>query len=135
MIRLTLATLVAFAAACAVAWRLGGTLGAGCLAGFLLGAGMCGLGVLYQRHTLLTRPEKSLQATVVAFLAKLVVLLIGGLAFRFLEPAAARADWRSFLIAFAAAVAVVLPLGAMDAVNATRRRRAPVAPPVENGVG
>ncbi len=122
MIRLSLGSLAALAVALAVAWRLGGTLGAGVVAGFLLGAGMSGLGVLYERHLLRTRPERALTAFVVAFLAKLAVLILGGVAFRFIEAAAMRVDWRSFLIAFAAAVAVVLPLGTLDAVRSFKRQ-------------
>ncbi len=121
MIRLSLGSLAALAVALAVAWRLGGTLGAGVVAGFLLGAGMSGLGVLYERHLLLTRPERALTAFVVAFLAKLAVLVLGAVAFRFIEAAAMRVDWRSFLIAFAAAVAVVLPLGTLDAMRSFKR--------------
>jgi uncharacterized membrane protein len=122
MIRLTLASLTVFAVAAILAWRLGGALGGGVLAGYLLGAGFSGLGVLYQRHTLLTRPEATFQAFTVAFLAKLVVLVLGALTFRFVEVAAARADWRSFLIAFAVAVAVIVPLGSFDLLQALRRR-------------
>jgi hypothetical protein len=117
MIRVTLATAAGALAAFVVAWRLGGALGGGVLAGFLLGAGLSGLGCLYQRHMLRVRPGGLMQAMAVSFLVKLVALVIGSLAFRFVEAAAARADWRSFLIAFAAAVMIVLPLGAMDATR------------------
>lgn len=122
MIRLTLASLVGLLAALAAAWRLGGTLGSGVLVGFLLGAALSGLGVLYQRHLLITHPERSLTAFVATFLVKLVLLVLGGLAFRFVDAAAARADWRSFLVAFAVAVVVVLPLGTLDAVQSFRRQ-------------
>jgi len=124
MIRLSIASLAGFAAAVVAAWRLGGTLGVGVLAGFLLGAGFSGLTVLFERHVLLTNPSRALQAFVVCFLAKLAVLLSGALAFRFLEAAAARVDWRSFLVAFAAAVAVVLPIGLLDVLSILRRRGA-----------
>ena len=122
MIRSSLATLAALGVAAVVAWRLGGTLGAGCLAGFFLGAAFTGLGSLYQRHMLLTRPERALFAMVVAFLAKLAVVVMGTLTFRFVEVAAERVDWRSFAVAFAAAVAVLLPLGTLDAASAAKRR-------------
>lgn len=124
MIRLSLASTVALVAAAVVAWRLGGAEGAGVLAGFLLGAGFSGLTVLYQRHTLLTAPERALKVFAVCFLAKLAVVLMGALAFRYVEAAAARADWRTFLIAFAAAVAVVLPFGLLDVLQVLRRRAA-----------
>jgi len=122
MMRLSLSSFVGLAVAAAVAWQLGGRLGAGVLGGYLLGAGMSGLGVLYQRHMLLTRPERVFSALVVSFLAKLVALLLGGLAFRFLAPVAEVADWRSFLIAFAGAVALVLPLGTWDAARVLKQR-------------
>ena len=121
MTRLLIASLIGALGATLLAWRLGGTLGAGVLAGFLSGAGMSGLGVLYQRHVLLTRPERIMQAVAVSFLAKLALLVGGGLSLRFVAEAAARADWRSFLVSFAAAVAVLLPLGALDAARSTRR--------------
>ena len=122
MIRLSIASLAALAVAAVVAWRLGGTLGSGVLAGFLLGAGFSGLGMLYQRHVLLTRPERAFIALGISFLAKLLVLLIGGLAFRYVEAAAARADWRSFLVSFVTAVAILLPLGSLDLLASLRRR-------------
>lgn len=131
MIRLTLAMLLGLVVAALVAWRLGGTLGAGVLAGFLLGAGTAGLGALYQRHVLATRPEKAMQALAVSLLAKLVAVGMGALAFRYVEAAQERADWRSFLVAFAASVAVVVPLGAMDAVRVLARPRTPFEPPAE----
>ena len=124
MLRLSLATLLGLCLAAVVASRLGGTLGGGVLAGFTLGAGMSGLGALYQRHVLRTRPDKALAATAVSFLAKLVALVGGALAFRYVEAAAARADWRAFLVAFAAAVVIVLPLGVLDATGFGRRSRA-----------
>lgn len=121
MMRLSLTSLLALAVAAVVAWRLGGRLGAGVMAGFLLGAGMSGLGVLYQRHVLLTRPDRTLMALAVSFLAKLVVVLLGALAFRYVEPVARTADWQSFLVAFAAAVGVILPIGAIEAARVLKR--------------
>lgn len=124
MTRLSIACLAALAVAAVVAWRLGGTLGTGVLAGFALGAGFSGLGMLYQKHVLATRPERALVAFSISFLAKLFVLLVGALAFRYVEAAAVRVDWRSFLVAFAAAVAVVLPLGSLDLLSGLRRTAA-----------
>ncbi len=127
MIRLSIACLVALAAAMAVAWKLGGTQGAGVLAGFALGAGFSGLTVLYQRHVLLTRPSKAFHAFFVCFFLKLAVLLTSALTFRFVEAAAQRADWKTFLIAFAAAVLVVVPLGLLDVLAKLRERQAATA--------
>lgn len=121
MIRLTIASAVAFATAALVAWRLGGAAGGGVLSGFLLGAGFSGLSVMYQRHTLMTAPGRALQVFALCFLTKLGLLLMGALAFRYIEEAAARADWRTFLVSFAAAVAVVLPMGLLDVLQVMRR--------------
>lgn len=123
MIRLSIATVLGFCAAFVIAAKLGGALGGGVLAGFTLGAGMSGIGAVYQRHMLRFRPELAMAATTVSFLAKLVALLVGALAFRYIETAAARADWRAFLVAFAAAVAIVLPLGVLDATSGKGRRQ------------
>lgn len=122
MNRLILAVLAALAVALLCASRLGGALGNGVLAGYLLGAGLSGLSFLYLRHVLATRPARVLQANVTGFLVKLGALLFGALAFRFIEPVGARADWRSFVIAYAAAVALVLPLATWAALQEQRER-------------
>ena len=125
MTRLLIALCLGLLVAALVAWRLGGTLGGGVLSGYLLGGGIGGLGLLWQRHVLATRPEQAMTAVVTSFLAKLAMLGIGAVAFRYIEAAAARADWRSFLIAFAAAVALVVPVGAADVVQVLRLRGTP----------
>lgn len=122
MIRLSLALSFGLLVAALVAWRLGGALGAGVLAGFLLGGGIGGLGVLWERHVLTTRPERAMHAVALSFLVKLLALGMGALAFRYLDGPAARVDWRSFLVAFAAAVALVVPVGAADAARALAMR-------------
>ena len=114
MTRTTVASLLALAVAGVVAEQLGGRVGLGCMLGALAGTGMCGIGLLHQRHVLGHRPEQAMQSMMVSFLAKLVVLMVGALAFRYLEPVAARADWKSFLIAYAGVVALVLPIGTLD---------------------
>lgn len=129
MTRLLLALLLGLAGAAFLAWRTGGALGGGVLAGYLLGGGIAGLCVLWQRHVLSTRPERMLQAVVVSFGAKLVALLLGALSFRYLEPVAARADWRSFLVAFAAAVLVVVAFGVPEVARALRAASAHSPPP------
>jgi len=120
--RLIVVVLAALGVALACAYRFGGALGGGVLAGYLLGAGLAGLSVLYQMHLLATRPERAMAGSVMGFLVLLVALLIGALSFRFLEPVAERADWRSFLVTFSLAGALVLPLGTMEAVRHQRRR-------------
>jgi hypothetical protein len=109
--RLIFAVLAAFIAALLVASELDGALGTGVVAGYSLGAGLAGLSMLYTRHVLGTRPTRALAASLLGFFVKLATLVGGALAFRFVEPLAARADGRAFLISFAAAVALILPLG------------------------
>jgi MFS family permease len=120
--RLLVVVLAALVVALACAARFGGALGGGVLAGYLLGAGLAGLSVLYQMHLLATRPERAMTASVLGFLVLLVALFFGGLSFRYLEPVAERADWRSFLVSFAVAGVLVLPLGTHEALRNHRRR-------------
>jgi hypothetical protein len=121
MTRLTIAALLGLAAAGALAWSLGGALGAGVLAGYAAGAGITGLGVLAERRVLETRPELGLQVALLAFLSKLVLLVSAAVGLRFVAPLAARMDWRAFLVAFAAAVVVLLPIGTIEAVRVLKR--------------
>ena len=115
-------TLCAMAIAAVVAWRLGGPEGVGVGVGATMGAGISLLGHEWQRHALRTRPEKAMQAMVVGFLFKLAVVLMGALAFRFIEPVGAACDWRTFLLAFAAGVLAVMVLGTLDSARSLQRR-------------
>jgi hypothetical protein len=124
MTRLTLVSIAALALAAVVAWRLGGTAGGGVLAGALLGVSFTGLGALHLRHTIRTRPERGLAAFGLSFLFKLAIVVAGALAFRYVDAAALRADWRTFLIAFAACAALLVPLGALDALRGAQERGA-----------
>lgn len=122
MNRLILTLFAALAAVSVLAAQLGGALGGGVLAGGVVGGGLTTLAFLYLRHVLATRPARALQAAVVGFLVKLAALLLGALAFRFIEPAGARVDWRAFVIAYAAAVALLLPFSTWIAVREQRQR-------------
>jgi len=130
MIRLLIAACAALALAAGVSTRLEDRLGAGVLSGYLAGAGLAGLSVLYQSHVLSRHPGRALGASVAGFLVLLVALLAGVLSLRFVEAAAARADWRSFAVAFAAAGALLLPLGMWEAVRGRRQPNAPAGTPV-----
>jgi len=120
----TIAILLGLCVAAVVAWQLGGPLGGGVLAGFVVGAGISALGIAYQRHVARTSPHAGMQALVIPFLAKLAALGVGVLAFRFLEPVARWADWRSFLVAFAAGAVWVVVSGTVDATRVLRQQRA-----------
>jgi hypothetical protein len=118
--RLIVVVLAALVVALACALRFGGPLGGGVIAGYLLGAGMSGLSVLYTLHLLSTRPQRVLTGQVLGFLALLGALLLGTLAFRYVPSAAERADWRAFSISFALAGVLVLLLGTLEAVRGQR---------------
>ena len=124
MNRLTLATLISLPCATLVAWWLGGRLGTGVLLGFVMGAFMAGVGIAWQAHVARTKPEQAFNAFAVSFLAKIAVVLFGALAFRFVEPAARWVDYKSFLIAFAAAATVLLVASVPDTARVLRGQRA-----------
>ncbi|MBI5361642.1 MAG: hypothetical protein HZA53_00595 [Planctomycetes bacterium] len=124
MTRTTLTTLCLLAAAGFTAWQLGGALGAGVLAGALTGALFTGLSLLWQRHQLLHHPERALRAMVEGFIAKLLVILMAAFALRFLPALAELLDWRSFLVAFAAAAFALLAIGTADNLRTAKERRA-----------
>lgn len=123
MTRTTLGTLVGLAIASLVAWQLGGSLGLGVMVGFVFGATITGLTLLYQRRVMLSHPGRLMQAMLHSFLFKLAVLLLGALSLRFIQPAAERADWRSFLVAFAGAALIVLILGTLDNLRTLKEGR------------
>jgi hypothetical protein len=116
--------LVGLAATAAVAAWLGGPRGSGALLGFLLGGALSLTGVLWQAHWLRVRPQRALQAQIEAFLFKLAALTAFALAFRGLPMLAERVDWRAFAVAFAAAVAWLLPLGTWENAPISARARA-----------
>jgi hypothetical protein len=121
MTRLVLAVLAGLAVAIVLAARWGGAMGSGVMAGYLLGAGLAGLASLYTRHTLIHRPGRALHALALGFLVKLATLVVAALALRYLPVVSARADWHGFVVAYAAAVALVLPFGTLDATAMSRR--------------
>ncbi len=135
MIRLTTATLAALCVASVVASQLGGTTGVGVMVGFLLGAGCTGLGALFQRHILATAPSRSLHAFVLAFVGKLAVVVVGALIFRYMDSVAVRVDWRAFLVAYAASVAILLPVGSLDAITVLRHKAADSNTPAKSEAG
>jgi len=112
MNRVSTTILLALPLAALLAWHLGGTRGAGLLLGGVGGMAIAALGIAWQHHIARTQPTRMLEAFVQSFLAKLAILLMGGLAFRFIEPAAARVDHQSFLLSFAASAVLILFIGA-----------------------
>ena len=72
--RLGLITALACLISCAFAWWIGGSRGLGWAAGFLAAAGLSLWGTLYQRRLMRSPSGQPMQAVVLAFLIKLVVL-------------------------------------------------------------
>ena len=122
-LRTTIVMLAGFALAAVLAWRFGGTEGTGILGGYLLGGTLATLGLAWQNHVLRVRPERVLVATVSVFLLKLAVLLAAAVAFRYVEAAAARVDWRAFLVAYAAGIVLALSVGSFDTLRILKQRR------------
>jgi hypothetical protein len=119
---LYLAILAALPAALAVGWGLGGSVGAGAALGGALGVALSLGGLAWQEHALARRPQHAMLALVATFLAKLVALAGGALVLRFAEGPAARFDWTSYLLAFAAAVLWSMAISSLRALRSTRRR-------------
>ncbi|MAE28479.1 MAG: hypothetical protein QF724_09640 [Planctomycetota bacterium] len=114
MSRTVPALFAALPVAALVAWRLGGALGTGVLAGFLLGCAVGGLAHAWQVHTMRHNPENAFGAFGLGFLAKVLGLGLGAAAFNAIEPLALRVDWRTYLLAFIGAVLVLMVAGTFD---------------------
>ena len=124
MIRSTVTCLIGLGIAILVALQLGGAQGTGVMMGFLGGAGLTGLGVMAQRYMMLHMPERVFHVHLLAFLMKLGTVGIMAVLFKTNDALAQRADFGSFALSFAAAVAVILPVGAMDVARLGRAARA-----------
>ncbi len=111
-------TLAGLALAAFVAVRLGGTLGNGVMIGALSGAAVALTLVSWCQRTAREAPAKLLGAVVGSFLIKLALLLAAALVLRFFEPVAAVADWRGFLVAFAATASLCMTLGSFSSAAA-----------------
>jgi hypothetical protein len=120
----TLTTSIGLAAAVALAAWLGGAPGSGVLAGFCVGAAVTGWGVLRQRRVLRSYPQHAMRTMVEGFLAKLALVAVAAVLFVLVPALRQAADWRSFLLAFAAAVLLVLLPGTFDNARILKERRA-----------
>ena len=106
------------------ALALGGTVGAGALAGGLLGLAISAGSVAKQRRALIEAPREAMTIFLLAALVKLVAVGIGGALLRYVEALASRADWVSFLIAFPIAALWMTSLGAVSNMKVLERRTA-----------
>jgi hypothetical protein len=126
MTLIRLGNLLALTAACALAWRLGGAMGWGVLAGFAAGAGLTGAGVWWQQRLLRRGSAFVMQAFGISFLVKLVAVVGGTLLLRFAGGAdgaigiGAHVDWKGYLIAFSVAVLWVGCLGSVGTLRVLR---------------
>ncbi|MDE0891655.1 MAG: hypothetical protein OSB14_05685 [Planctomycetota bacterium] len=114
MTRTLITTLLTLSAAAFLAWRMGGVEGAGVLIGGLGGASAASVGVLLQVNIAKTAPKRLFGAMTAAFMIKMFAALAGALVFRYVEAAAARADWQTFLISFALSAVIVMMAGIFD---------------------
>ena len=110
----TLGALLGLALAASIAWWIGGSLGAGIIAGFASGEIITAACLAWQRRVLAVRPKKLMLAATVSFLIKLACILVVTLALRALDGAAEIVDWRGFLVAFPAAAVLVLLPGTLE---------------------
>ncbi len=123
MTRTSIAIFAGLGLAAVVASRLDAELATGVLAGYLFGSTLGLLGLAWQRHVLRTHPARAFTALGQAFLFKLAGMLMGVLALRFLQPAAAVADWRSFALAYATGVFLCVVLGSFETLRTLTQRQ------------
>ncbi|MBK7642070.1 MAG: hypothetical protein IPJ19_03310 [Planctomycetes bacterium] len=119
----SITTLAGLALASAAAWTLGGSQGAGVLAGFCAGASVAGLCLLLQRKTAQHRPQFLVQAVLAGFLIKAFALLVGTLAVRYYAPLAQVCDAVTFLLAFAVSAIAILVPATLDTLRLLETRR------------
>ena len=120
----TLATALLMLASAAIAWWLGGAVGAGVLAGCLLGAGIAGCSASYQRRLAASAPARVFSAFALAFLVKLFALVAFTAFFRYVDPAARLVDWRSFVLSFTIVAVALLLFSTPEAARALKERKA-----------
>jgi hypothetical protein len=105
-------------AAAGVSWTLGGATGSGALIGAWSGLALGSGGILWQRWLLAAGSKHALNAFVLFFLAKLMLVLGGALALR----ASGFADWVAFVVAFPTAVVWSTCTGWVGALATVRHR-------------
>lgn len=120
--RTTAVLALGLAAVSAVGLSLSPHVQTGVWLGYLLGAALCGFGIVWQSHWMRVAPRRALTAQIESFLVKLVAVTLGALAFRFVGALAEVADWRAFTVAYAAAVALLLPVSTYETARRFRPR-------------
>ncbi len=120
MSRTSIGILIGLGVAIAAASQFEGALSTGLIAGYLFGASIGLCSVAWQRHVIRFHPERAMAAQMQGFLMKLGALGLSGLCVRYLEPVAAVAHWKSFILAYTVAALVALILGSLDNVRLLR---------------
>jgi hypothetical protein len=120
----TLSTLAGLAAALSLAAWLGGAQGTGVLTGFLAGSTVTGACLMRQRKVLLARPDRALRSMIEGFLVKLGAVVAVVIAFAAFPALREIADLRSFFLAFAGSMLLLLFTGTFDNAQLLRERRA-----------
>ncbi len=118
-----LAALAALPAAAAVALHLGDARGAGVALGAGLAVAISIAGWVAEARSVRSASpgaNAALTAFALTFLVKLFAVAIGAVCLRLNETLAAVADWRAYLLGFAAAVAWVLFIGSFRRFGAAR---------------
>lgn len=117
------AALAALPAAATVAWGLGDSRGVGLMLGVIFAITITLVGWIAQARSL-RAPSSSangmMTAFALAFLAKLFIVALGAVVLRLHDGLGARADWRAYLVGFAAAVAWGMFVGAFRRFGAAR---------------
>jgi hypothetical protein len=116
----TLSTLAGLAAALSLAAWLGGAEGTGVLAGFLAGAALTGACLLRQRRILRALPGRALRSMVEGFLVKLGAVVLAVLCFVVFPAVRGTVDVRTFFLAFAGSILLVLFTGTYDNAQVLR---------------
>jgi len=118
--RTTAVLVLGLIAVAAVGSGLDARASTGAWLGYLLGAALCGFGILWQGHWLRVAPRRALAAQLEGFLVKLLAVTLGALAFRYVAALGEVADWRAFTVAFAAVVALLLPVSTYETARRFR---------------
>ena len=118
MTRMIVGIIAGLGLAALVASGLEGIVATGVLCGYLFGAS---LGASWTHHVARVKPANVLQAHVVSFAFKFLGVLMGAFALAFVPAAAEIADWKSFIVAYAAATMITLILGSLDISRALKQ--------------
>jgi hypothetical protein len=122
MARTTIACLAVLCIAGVVSAQLGGRESGGVIAGVLCGSSVSMLGASWVRHNFAHRPKRAFNAVIETFLFKMAFVMLGALSFRYIEAAAARADWKVFLLAFVATAFIIQTVSVIESVRLLRPR-------------